>query len=69
MKTPAGINFLVDAHGRKTAVQIDLKRHAGLWEDIYDNLVASKREREPLISFEQVKRELAARRARDEAKR
>ena len=68
MKTLAGINFLVDAQGRKTAVQIDLKRHAELWEDIYENLVAAKREREPLIPFEQVKRELAARRARNEAK-
>lgn len=68
MKTPSGINFLVDAQGRKTAVLIDLKRHAGLWEDMHDNLVAAQREKEPLIPFEQVKRELAERRVRSGAK-
>jgi hypothetical protein len=40
-----------DVRGRKTAVVIDLKRHAGLWEDIYDALVARRRAHEPRESF------------------
>ncbi len=68
MKTLSGIRFLVDARGRRTAVQIDLKRHAELWEDIYDNLVAAQREKDPLIPLEQVRRELTVRRARKAAR-
>ena len=64
MKTLSGIRFLVDERGQKTAVQLDLKRHGELWEDICENLVAAEREKEPLVPFEQVKRELTARRSR-----
>jgi hypothetical protein len=35
-----GINFVTDAKGRKVAVQFDLKKHRGLWEDIEDVLVS-----------------------------
>ena len=31
-----GVRFLVDGTGRRTAVQIDLKSQARLWEDFYD---------------------------------
>jgi len=31
-----GIRYLTDEKGRKLAVQIDLKEHRELWEDIRD---------------------------------
>ncbi len=31
-----GVQFLVDNDGEKTAVLIDLKKNAQLWEDFYD---------------------------------
>ena len=43
-----GIQFVTDSRGRKVAVQIDLKRHAELWEDIQDVIVANSRRREKL---------------------
>lgn len=42
-----GVQFLVDERGEKTAVLIDLKRNAALWEDIYDAALARKREADP----------------------
>src|ERR1700681_1471042 len=35
-----GIQFVTDEKGRKVAVQIDLKKHRELWEDIEDILVS-----------------------------
>ena len=32
----SGVQFIVDEHGNKTAVVIDLKKNANLWEDFYD---------------------------------
>jgi hypothetical protein len=51
-----GIEFLVDQKGRKKAVLIDLKKHKGLWEDLYDAYVAQRRRNEPRETFDQVKR-------------
>jgi len=31
-----GIQYVTDEKGRKVAVQIDLKKHRQLWEDIED---------------------------------
>ena len=42
-----GVRFLVDDAGRKTAVQIDLKKQARLWEDFYDRALAEQRASEP----------------------
>ncbi|MBA3962794.1 MAG: hypothetical protein H0X40_12970 [Chthoniobacterales bacterium] len=53
-----GIKFLVDDKGNTTAVLIDLKKHAELWEDFYDNLIAETRAKEPTESWESVKRKL-----------
>jgi hypothetical protein len=50
-----GVRFLVDAAGRKTAVQIDLKTQARLWEDFYDRALAEQRASEPRESLEAVK--------------
>ena len=53
-----GVQYLIDEHGKKTAVVIDLRKNAQLWEDFYDRALASSREREPRESLELVKERL-----------
>lgn len=53
-----GVTFVVDDRGEKVAVQIDLKMHGELWEDVYDNYVADSRRDEPSRPWEEVKEEL-----------
>ena len=48
-----GIQFLTDEKGRKTAVQIDLRRHAAIWEDFHDGLVAESRRKEKSLPYGQ----------------
>ena len=50
-----GIQYLTDEKGRKVAVQIDLTKHRGLWEDIQDVLVSRSRRHEKRISLDKVK--------------
>ncbi len=50
-----GIQYLTDEQGRKVAVQIDLKRHRELWEDIADVLVSRSRKNEKRIPLDKVK--------------
>lgn len=59
-----GIQFLVDEAGERTAVIIDLKKYARLWEDFYDVAVARARAKEPRESLEAVKRRLLRRASR-----
>lgn len=53
-----GIQFLLDAKGKKTAVLIDLKQYGDLWEDLYDAVLARQREEEPRESLASVKKRL-----------
>ena len=53
-----GIQFVTDERGRKVAVQIDLKKHRALWEDIEDVLVSQSRRHEKRIPFQKVKADL-----------
>jgi hypothetical protein len=53
-----GVQFLVDPKGRKTAVVIDLKKNAELWEDFYDIAVAKARVRDRRWSLEDARRKL-----------
>lgn len=53
-----GIQFLVDEHGKKTAVVIDLRKNAELWEDFYDRALAAGREHESRETLESVKERL-----------
>ncbi len=53
-----GIQFVTDAKGQKVAVQIDLRKHSALWEDVYDTLIARQRTEEPRESLDFVKRRL-----------
>jgi len=53
-----GVKFLVDKSGKKTAVVLDLRRNAALWEDVYDSPLALSRAREPRESMAIVRRRL-----------
>jgi hypothetical protein len=50
-----GIQYVTDEKGRKVAVQLDLKKHRGLWEDIEDVLVSRSRRNEKRVPLEKVK--------------
>jgi hypothetical protein len=57
-----GIQYVIDDKGRKVAVQIDLRKHKVLWEDLQDVLVARSRQREKSVPLEEVKASLLRRR-------
>ena len=59
-----GIQFAVDNSGRKTAVQIDLRKQGRLWEGFYDRALAKQRASEPRESLEKVKGRVLGRRPR-----
>ena len=50
-----GIQFVTDEKGRKVAVQIDLKKHRQLWDDIEDVLISRSRQHEKRIPLSKVK--------------
>jgi hypothetical protein len=54
----SGIQFVTDEKGRKVAVQIDLKKHRELWEDIENVLVSRSRRHEKRIPLEKVRADL-----------
>jgi hypothetical protein len=53
-----GIQFVTNAAGRKVAVQIDLKKHRALWEDLQDVLVSLSRRHEKGIPLKKLKADL-----------
>ena len=53
-----GVQFVINEHGEKTAVVIDLKKHSEVWEDFYDASVARQRQNEPRETLDAVKRRL-----------
>jgi hypothetical protein len=53
-----GVQYLVDDEGERTAVVIDLKKNAQLWEDFYDVALAKSRAKEPRESLASVRRRL-----------
>ena len=57
----SGVTFVVDQHGRKKAVLIDLEKHGDLWEDFYDALVVKSRQKDPRETLESVEKRLAKR--------
>jgi len=56
-----GIQYVMNDHGEKTAVLIDLRRYGDVWEDFYDETVARGREHEPRESLESVKKRIYGR--------
>lgn len=55
-KDVPGIGFLVDSHGRRKSVLIDLEQHGSLWEDLYDAYISQRRRAEPRESLATMKR-------------
>ncbi len=53
-----GIEYVVDARGKRKAVVVDLKVHGNAWEDFYDSLTAKTRVNEPRESYSSVKAKL-----------
>ena len=53
-----GIQFLTNDKGERVAVQIDLRKHGAVWEDVYDSLTALQRSKEPRESLDYVKERL-----------
>ena len=53
-----GVQFVVDARGKKKAVQLDLDKWGELWEDMYDAMVSRSRRNEPTVSLDALKTEL-----------
>jgi hypothetical protein len=56
-----GIQFLTNDKGERVAVQIDLRKHADIWEDLYDSITARTRASEPRESLDSVKKRLIKR--------
>jgi hypothetical protein len=56
-----GIQYVTDQKGKRVAVQLGLRLHAGLWEEIEDVLVSESRRDEESIPLEQVEAKLAQR--------
>ena len=56
LKEMPGIEFVVDARGRRKSVVIDLGRHGALWEDLFDAYVAQQRRAEPRESLPKVRK-------------
>jgi len=56
-----GVQYVTDGKGRRLAVQIDLKKHRELWEDIEDVLVSRSRRHEKRIPLQKVKASLVRR--------
>ena len=50
-----GIRYVTDEKGRKVAVQLDLKKYRGLWEDIEDVLISQSRRHEKRIPLEKAR--------------
>ena len=56
-----GIQFVTDSRGRRVAVQLDLRKHKALWEDLQDVLVSQSRQHEKSIPLAKVKAALIKR--------
>ena len=59
-----GVQFFSDEQGKKRQVLLDLRRHRGIWEDVYDQIVAENRRNETRVDWEVAKRRLRSKRAK-----
>lgn len=53
-----GIQFVTNEKGERVAVQIDLRKHGDVWEDVYDSITARNRSGEPREPLKSVKERL-----------
>jgi hypothetical protein len=58
MQTMKGVQFVTDAEGHKVAVVLDLQEWGELWEDIYDNMLATERAGETGMTLDEFEVEL-----------
>jgi hypothetical protein len=56
--TMSGIQYIVNEKGKPMSVVIDLKKHAELWENMYDAMIVKERRTEPRESLASVKARL-----------
>jgi DNA phosphorothioation-dependent restriction protein DptG len=54
----SGIQYVTNESGKKTAVLIDLKKYAEVWEDFFDHMTSMSRLNEPRESLAKVKARL-----------
>ena len=52
------VQYLVNEKGQKTAVVLPIKEYEALQEDIHDLAVMAERKDEPVISFDDLKKQL-----------
>jgi hypothetical protein len=57
MQTIKGVQFVTDTEGHKVAVVLDLQEWGELWEDIYDNMIATERAEEPGMTLDEFEAE------------
>ena len=55
-----GVQYVVDASGKRTAVLINLDKWGEIWEDFYDILVSEARKEEPTVAWEILKAEITS---------
>ncbi|RPJ07112.1 MAG: type II toxin-antitoxin system Phd/YefM family antitoxin [Spirochaetaceae bacterium] len=60
-KVAAHKQYVIDDHGKKTAVIIPMEEYEDLMEDLHDLAVAVERRDEPVAGFEELKKELKSR--------
>jgi len=53
-----GIQFVVNDAGERVAVLIDLHQYGEIWEDFYDQVLASLRTNEPRETLDSVRERL-----------
>lgn len=58
MQTMKGVQFVTDVEGNRVAVVLDLQEWGELWEDIYDNMLASERAEETGMTLDEFESEL-----------
>ena len=56
-----GIQFVIDAKGRKVGLLIDLKKRVARLEDLWDGLISESRRKEKGIPLAKVKADLVKR--------
>jgi len=52
------LKFIVNGHGKRTAVILPIKYYKQLLEDIHDLAMVAERRNEPTINFKELKRGL-----------
>lgn len=60
MQQLPGITYTTDRENNRIVVVMDMERYGELWQDIYDGVIAEMRKDEPVLTLEQLKKQLKA---------